>query len=291
MTTLGKLLSQDAQTSSRRATSESSRREVRTGLEPCLAHLWRYALVLPGTSDAAEDLVRATCLRAVERADQFVPGAGLDRWPFVNLRSIWLNETRVRRISESGKVVDAKDALGTGGEQAVETEILAADLLKAIGPLTEAQSETVLLVYAEGYGYAETASALENPYRYRDAPPRRSAFGAKLSLQPPYRQNLHELPDRHRGPGVRASRPQQDEAMPLVGMTVAGCAAVDAMVTQEGQIIDYIDDYERSGRCLTMVLEQMNRPSMAPSRSELSAGRQRSLGRSIGSLPIRGADT
>jgi RNA polymerase sigma-70 factor (ECF subfamily) len=46
-----------------------NRREVRTGLDPCLARLWRYALVLTGRSDAAEDLLQATCLRAIERAD------------------------------------------------------------------------------------------------------------------------------------------------------------------------------------------------------------------------------
>ena len=158
MTTLGKLLALDAQTSSSRATSESSRREVRTGLEPCLARLWRYALVLSGTSDAAEDLVQATCLRAVERADQFVPGARLDRWLFAILRSIWLDEIRARRINEGAKVVDAEDALGTNGEEAAETNILAAEVLKAIGPLPEVQRETVLLVYGEGYSYAETAS-------------------------------------------------------------------------------------------------------------------------------------
>ena len=54
--------------------SEASRREVRAGLEPSLARLWRYALVLSRARDAADDLVQATCLRAIERADQFVPG-------------------------------------------------------------------------------------------------------------------------------------------------------------------------------------------------------------------------
>jgi RNA polymerase sigma-70 factor (ECF subfamily) len=50
--------------------SEASRREVRAGLEPSLARLWRYALVLSRARDVAEDLVQATCLRAIERADQ-----------------------------------------------------------------------------------------------------------------------------------------------------------------------------------------------------------------------------
>jgi RNA polymerase sigma-70 factor, ECF subfamily len=142
--------------------SEDGRREVRTGLDPCLARLWRYALVLTGRSDAAEDLVQATCLRAVERADQFVPGTRLDRWLFAILRSIWLNEIRARRISEGG-FVDAEDRLGTDGEQAVETNILAAEVFKVIGPMPEAQRETVLLVYRDGYSYAEAASTLGIP--------------------------------------------------------------------------------------------------------------------------------
>src|ERR1700692_1731664 len=131
--------------------SDDSRRERRRGLVPCLARLWRYALVVTGTSDAAEDLVQATCLRAVERADQFIPGTRLDRWLFAILRSIWLNEIRVLRISEGGGVVGAEDRLGTDGEQAVETNIPTAEMFKAAGQLPEAQRETVLLVYGEGY--------------------------------------------------------------------------------------------------------------------------------------------
>ena len=92
--------------------SEASQREVRAGLEPCLARLWRYALILSRANDAAEDLVQATCLRAIERADQFAPGTRLDRWLFAILRSIWLNEIRARRIREGGGFVDEEDALG-----------------------------------------------------------------------------------------------------------------------------------------------------------------------------------
>ena len=143
--------------------SKASRREVRAGLEPCLARLWRFALVLSSTSDAAEDLVQATCLRAIERADQFVAGTRLDRWLFAILRSIWLNEIRARKIREGGGFVDAENALWINGEKTVETSILAAEVLKAIGKWPEAQRETVLLVYEEGYSYAEAASTLGIP--------------------------------------------------------------------------------------------------------------------------------
>jgi RNA polymerase sigma-70 factor (ECF subfamily) len=129
--------------------SEESRREVRAGLEPSLARLWRYALVLSRARDIADDLVQATCLRAIERADQFVPGTRVDRWLLAILRSIWLNEVRARRIREGGGCVAAEDT--------------ASAAIRSIGQLPEAQRETVLLVYGEGYSYSEAAAALIVP--------------------------------------------------------------------------------------------------------------------------------
>jgi RNA polymerase sigma-70 factor (ECF subfamily) len=143
--------------------NEASRREVRAGLEPSLARLWRYALVLSRARDAADDLVQATCLRAIERADQFVPGTRVDRWLFAILRSIWLNEIRSRRIREGGGFVDAEDALVTDGVREIEMNITASTVLRAVGRLPEAQRETILLVYGEGYSYAEAAAALGVP--------------------------------------------------------------------------------------------------------------------------------
>ena len=143
--------------------SEASRLEVRAGLESSLARLWRYALVLSKARDAADDLVQATSLRAIERADQFVPGTRVDRWLFAILRSIWLNEIRSRRIREGGGFVDAEDALVSDGAREIETNITASTVLRAIARLPEAQRETVLLVYAEGYSYAEAAAALGIP--------------------------------------------------------------------------------------------------------------------------------
>ena len=143
--------------------SEASRREVRAGLEPSLARLWRYALVLSRARDAADDLVQATCLRAIERADQFVPGTRVDRWLFAILRSIWLNEIRSQRIREGGGFVDAEDVLTTDGVSEIEMNITASAVLRAVDRLPEAHRETVLLVYGEGYSYAEAAAVLGVP--------------------------------------------------------------------------------------------------------------------------------
>jgi RNA polymerase sigma-70 factor (ECF subfamily) len=143
--------------------SEASRREVRAALEPSLARLWRYALVLSRARDAADDLVQATCLRAIERADQFVPGTRVDRWLFAILRSIWLNEIRSQRIREGGGFVNAEDVLTTDGAREIEMNITASAVLRAVDRLPEAQRETILLVYGEGYSYAEAAGTLGVP--------------------------------------------------------------------------------------------------------------------------------
>jgi RNA polymerase sigma-70 factor (ECF subfamily) len=113
--------------------------------------------------DAANDLVQATCLRAIERADQFIPGTLIDRWLFAILRSIWLNEIRSQRIRKGGGFVDAEDALISDGVREMGTNITASMVLRAISRLPVAQRETILLVYAEGYSYAEAATALGVP--------------------------------------------------------------------------------------------------------------------------------
>ena len=74
-----------------------------------------------------------------------------------------MNEIRSRRIREGGGFVDAEETLWTDGARDIESNIRAAQVLKKIGRLPEAQRETVLLVYAEGYSYAEAASALSIP--------------------------------------------------------------------------------------------------------------------------------
>jgi RNA polymerase sigma-70 factor, ECF subfamily len=145
------------------AMSEASRLEVRAGLQSSLARLWRYALVLSKARDAADYLVQATCLRAIERADQFIPGTRIDRWLFAILRSIWLNEIRSQRIREGGGFVDAEDALISDGVREMEANITASAVLRAISRLPGAQRETILLVDAEGYSYAEAATAFGVP--------------------------------------------------------------------------------------------------------------------------------
>ena len=50
-----------------------------------------------------------------------------------------------------GGFVDASEALVFDGSHEIETNIFAAQVLKEVGGLPEAQREAVLLVYVEGF--------------------------------------------------------------------------------------------------------------------------------------------
>ncbi|MDF3935800.1 RNA polymerase sigma factor [Pseudomonas citronellolis] len=128
-----------------------------------LARLWRYALVLARQPHVADDLVQATCVRALERAAQFSSGSRLDRWLFAILRSIWLNEIRSRRVRSGHGVVDAESELVFDGEGQVQAEVLAGQVLRRVAALPEAQRETLFLAYVEGLSYREVAEILGVP--------------------------------------------------------------------------------------------------------------------------------
>ncbi|HVY19936.1 MAG TPA: RNA polymerase sigma factor [Bauldia sp.] len=136
---------------------------VMSGLAAELARLWRYGLVLSGNRDTAEDLVQATCVRALERSDQFQPGTRLDRWLIAILRSIWLNEVRSRKVRQGQGLVDADAVLVFDGVRETETNIFAAQVLREVQSLPEMQREAVYLVYVEGLTYREAADTLAVP--------------------------------------------------------------------------------------------------------------------------------
>ena len=136
---------------------------VSTGLRTNLARLWRYGLVLSGNRDTAEDLVQATCLRALERKQQFQVGTHVDRWLFTILSSIWKNELRAQKVRQGAGFVDAEEVLVTDGARQIETNILAGQVLKEIQELPEVQRTTVFLVYGEGLTYQEASDTLDVP--------------------------------------------------------------------------------------------------------------------------------
>lgn len=141
----------------------ASEDDIRAGLSQHLARLWRYGIVLSRQRDVADDLVQATCVRALERAGQYIAGTRLDRWLFSILHSIWLNEVRSRRVRMGQGFVDADETLVFDGAHETETHILAGQVLQHVQALPEAQRTAVFLAYVEGLSYREVADVLNVP--------------------------------------------------------------------------------------------------------------------------------
>lgn len=143
--------------------NEDNHEDVRSGVEACLPRLWRYALVLCRNPSLAEDMVQATCVRALEREEQFRAGTNLRAWLFTILSSIWKNHLRSEKVRAGSGFEDPELVLVQDGEAGFETNNLLRRVLSEVERLPEAQRQTVLLVYAEGFTYREAAHILEVP--------------------------------------------------------------------------------------------------------------------------------
>ena len=135
---------------------------VRGEIERHLPAVWRFALSLSGSQDVAQDLTQSTMLRALEKEAQF-KGGNLAAWCMTICRSIWLNERRAA-------VLRTHQSLSLVPEEAIKDEkpsseenFFATEVFTKVMDLPEAQRETVVLVYVEGFAYREAAEILDVP--------------------------------------------------------------------------------------------------------------------------------
>jgi len=137
--------------------------DVREGMVAIFPRLWRYCLVLTSNRDRANDLAQATCLRAIEKADQFQRGTHLDRWLFKIAQRVWLNELRADAVRRGGGMAPLDELDIPDTSPGAESNIFSRDVLVSVMGLPEAQRSVVLLVYVEGFKYREAAEVLEIP--------------------------------------------------------------------------------------------------------------------------------
>ncbi len=136
---------------------------VRDGLPELLPRLWRFAKVLCRDPDFAEDLVQSTCVRAMERAPQFSEGTRLDHWTFSIMASIWKNEIEKRRVRRGHGVVEADTVASPVATDAIELNTTLKQVIAIIGLLPEPQRVIAMLIYVEGFTFAEASAALDVP--------------------------------------------------------------------------------------------------------------------------------
>ena len=120
-------------------------------------------MVLSHKRDVADDLVQSTCVRALERSAHVVDCAGVDRWLFSILHSIWVNELRAQHVRQGQGFVDASELDTPSDAFSFEDKHWHTQVMQRVKHLPEAQRNAVFLVYVEGFTYQEAAMTLSVP--------------------------------------------------------------------------------------------------------------------------------
>ena len=125
----------------------------------------RFARGLTGSADAGDDLLQATCERAIRHIDQFRRGTRLDSWMFRIARNLHLNQVRHQGVRREQPLDEEWGEIGhvTDGERVMEAHLTYEAVRKCVARLPEEQRSVLLLVTVEGLSYQEVSDSLELP--------------------------------------------------------------------------------------------------------------------------------
>lgn len=126
-----------------------------------IPHLRRYAHVLTGNPDAAEDLVQGCLERAVARFHQWRPERRLRPWLFAILHNLHVDERR--RAGGKGEVPLDEMPEQASREAGPETRLDAGRVLAAVDRLPPEHRDVIVLVGLNELSYAEAAEVLGIP--------------------------------------------------------------------------------------------------------------------------------
>ena len=138
--------------------------DPRAELVSLLPRLRRFAHGLTGDGHAADDLVQAACLEAIERWHQWQPGTSLASWVFRIIQTTWLDEHRSRQRRQTDTDTEAlADVVGEDGRQVLEARSDARAVRRLIAILPEEQKVVLMMVTVDGLSYKDAAAALGVP--------------------------------------------------------------------------------------------------------------------------------
>jgi RNA polymerase sigma-70 factor (ECF subfamily) len=138
--------------------------EVQKEMVALLPRLRRFSLAMTRSEADADDLVQATCERAIANLEKWEPGTRLDSWMYRIAQNLQRNEIRQSKRRESHlSVVETTANSHSDGEAAVMSQMALNDVTAQIGRLPEEQRMILLLVVVEGRRYRDVAEILDLP--------------------------------------------------------------------------------------------------------------------------------
>lgn len=135
----------------------------RKHLVELLPALSRFAWSLCRGERSADDLVQATCERALTRWAQFAPDTKMESWLFSIMHSIWKNELRHAGVQERARVNLQAEPASIDGERIGVGKIYFSQVLSKLNALPREQAAALTLVCLEGQSYRQASEILNIP--------------------------------------------------------------------------------------------------------------------------------
>lgn len=127
-----------------------------------IPHLRRYALMLAGNPDLADDLVQDCLERAIRKRHLWKRHGAIRSWLYRVLYNVFLNQSAKRNHLRKELPIDSETVMPT--EPARQEEHLAyKDITDAMRMLPKEQRAAIALTAVEGLSYDEAAGILQIP--------------------------------------------------------------------------------------------------------------------------------
>lgn len=131
-----------------------------------LPRLRRYARVLTGDLNRADDLVQDTLTRAWAKRELWQEGSDLRAWLFTIMHNVHINQFSLRQREFSEISLDADEGAGAWEIPVRATQsdrVELAEIFVQIGRLPDEQREVLLLAAVEEMRYQDIAKVLDVP--------------------------------------------------------------------------------------------------------------------------------
>lgn len=121
-----------------------------------LPKLITHARMLTRSKLTAEDLVQSTCVRVLDRLDQWQSTGRFDGWVIRIMESIWFNERRQKRQRQEQELPDP-DLIADRGFEGQTHAKLMLDMLWACHAVSDEDFSVLMKLKIHGYSYRELA--------------------------------------------------------------------------------------------------------------------------------------
>ncbi len=129
-----------------------------------LPRMRRFAYALTGSKADGDDLVQASCEKALRALHQWADGTRLDSWMYRIMQNAWIDQKRSQNRRAPQVTLDqVADVAGHDGREDMVSRLTLENVRRAMTDLPKDQSVVLALVAVEGLSYQEAADVLDLP--------------------------------------------------------------------------------------------------------------------------------